>query len=140
MASPTRAALDADLRRLTLQTLAGCWLTQGLLAALIAWGLPIPVRPLVVDRGACTPRQWDKLLGRYSQLHLQDQLGVRRFRPVIQTSVFGERVSALAPAPDQLAADFPAGVRDGGRLAALLDRHPTALVLSCSSGELEAPF
>ncbi|MEB3156498.1 MAG: hypothetical protein VKO26_03570 [Cyanobacteriota bacterium] len=29
MISSTRSALDRELRRLTLQTLAACWLTQG---------------------------------------------------------------------------------------------------------------
>jgi hypothetical protein len=133
MATSSRAALAADLRRLSLQTLAVCWLTQGLLAALIAQGLPIPVRPLVVDRGACTPGQWRELLRRYGHLHVQDRLGLRRFRPVIQTSVFGERLSPHPPAPEELAAARPVGVREEGRLAALADRYPAALVLSCAS-------
>ena len=133
MAPSSRSLLAADLLRLTLQTLATCWLAQVLLAALISQWLPIPVRPLVVDRGACTETQWQELLHRYRGLALQERLGQRRFSPVIQVSVFGERLSARLPGLDPLAAAPPVGVREEAKLSALRKRYPSALVLSCSN-------
>jgi hypothetical protein len=133
MAPSSRSLLTADLHRLTLQTLATCWLAQALLAALISQWLPIPVRPLVVDRGACTEARWQELLHRYSGLALQERLGQRRFSPVIQVSVFGEQFSARLPGLDAFSAVPPVGVREEARLSALRERYPSALVLSCSN-------
>lgn len=131
MAPSPRLALEADLRRLTLQTLAAGWLGQLLLAGLFSLWLPIPVRSLLIDRGACGPSQWQALLRRYADLHRADGLGQQRFSPVIQLSVFGERVTPRPPAPPRLALATPVGVRERARLSALRDRYPSALVLSC---------
>lgn len=130
--SPSRARLESDLRRLTLQTLAACWLTQAALAAVVRLALPIPERPLLIDRGGCATSQWQELLQRYSALQLQHQLGQQRFHPVIQASVFGERIAERLPSRERLAASPPVGVRELRRLAALRARYPSALVLSCS--------
>jgi hypothetical protein len=133
MAPSSPPALEADLRRLTLQTLAACWLAQVLLAGLFHQWLPIPVRPLLMDRGGCGAAQWRDLLRRYGDLHLQDRLGRERYSPVIETSVFGERFSLRPPDPQRLAAAPTVGVRERSRLAVLRDRYPKALVLSCQS-------
>lgn len=129
----------ARLHRLTLQTLASCWLAQALLAAFLHHWLPIPVRPLVVDRGGCTAARWADLLRHYSALHRQDRLGQQRFSPVIQVSVFGERRTARPPAPDQLGGEPVVGVREEGRLAEVRRRHPSALELSCPTGPSSPP-
>lgn len=139
MAPSPPAALEADLRRLTLQTLPVCWLVQASLGALIGFALPIPVRPLLIDRSACGAGQWQALLGRYGALYWQDQLGQQRFSPVIQVSVLGERLSPRLPAPHRLASASPLGVREGVRLAALRERYPSALVLSCQTPDLTPP-
>jgi len=131
MVSPSRARLDSELWRLTLQTLAACWLTQAALAVVVRVALPIPERPLLIDRGACAPSQWQELLQRYSALQLQDQLGQQRFRPVIQASVLSARVSNPMPSREQVAASPPVGVRETRQLAALRDSYRSALVLSC---------
>ncbi len=131
MISPSRARLDSALWRLTLQTLAACWLTQAALAVVVRVALPIPERPLLIDRGGCAPSQWQNLLQRYSALQLQDQLGQQRFRPVIQASVLGARFSEPMPSRERLAASPPVGVRETGQLAGLRGRYPSALVLSC---------
>ncbi|MFN9547522.1 MAG: hypothetical protein ACK6AD_10730 [Cyanobacteriota bacterium] len=123
------------LHRLTGQTLAACWLAQALLAVLFTQALPIPARPLVLDRGACGAVEWQELVRRYRELLLQQRLGLRRFTPVIETSVFGERVTLDPPRPELLASAVPVGVRQGARLAALRDRYPSALVLSCRDTE-----
>lgn len=128
--SPT-PTLDIDLSRLTLRALTTCWLAQALLAAVIGLLLPIPVRPLLIDRGTCGQNEWRALLARYSELHLQDRLGQQRFSPVIQVSVFGERETLRPPAPGRLAGNSSLGVREGARLRALQARLPGALVLSC---------
>lgn len=131
MAPSPSPALDVDLSRLTLRTLTTCWLAQALLAAAIGLFLPIPVRPLLIDRGPCGQEEWRALLARYSELHLQDRLGQQRFSPVIQVSVFGERETSRPPAPGRLAENSSVGVREGARLMALQARLPGALVLSC---------
>ena len=97
--------------------------------------MPIPARPLVLDRGACGAVEWQELVRRYRELLLQQRLGLRRFTPVIETSVFGERVTLDPPRPELLASAVPVGVRQGARLAALRDRYPSALVLSCRDTE-----
>lgn len=140
MAHPPPQALRAQWIRLTGQTLAACWLVQGLLAAMITHALPIPQRPLVIDRGACSAAQWRDLLRRYSSLHLQDRLGQQRFSPVIQANALGERLTPHPPAPRQLATVALVGVQAGSRLAVLRDRYPSALLLSCSTDpSLSAP-
>jgi hypothetical protein len=139
MVPSSHSVLEGELRRLTLQTLAACWLGQALLAALFSQWLPIPVRPLVIDRGGCGGAQWRQLLQRYSRLHLQDRLGRERFSPVVEASVFGERLSARPPDPRQLAAAPLVGVRAASRLTALRSRHPNALVLSCPGDDSRQP-
>lgn len=132
--SPTPGQ-DVDLSRLTLRTLATCWLAQALVAATIGLFLPIPVRPLLIDRGPCGQGEWRALLARYSELHRQDQLGQQRFSPVVQVSVFGERETSRPPAPGRLASSSSVGVREKSRLTALQARLPGALVLSCDSSD-----
>jgi hypothetical protein len=139
MVPPSHSVLEADLRRLTLQTLAGCWLLQALLAVVCHHWLPIPVRPLVIDRGDCGDAAWRALLERYGELHLRHQLGWERFSPVIETSVFGVRLSGRPPDPQELAAIPPVGVRATARLGALRARHPDAVVLSCPNPDRVQP-
>jgi hypothetical protein len=139
MFSPSRAKLDDELRRLTPQTLAACWLTQAALAVVVRVALPIPERPLLIERGACATSQWQDLLQRYSALRLQDQLGRQRFRPVIQASVFGTRISDRMPSRERLEASPPVGAREPRRLRALRERYPSVLVLSCPLDSSSAP-
>jgi hypothetical protein len=131
MAPSPPPALGIRLGRLTGQTLVTCWLAQGLWAAMVSLWLPIPVRPLLIDRSACDGAQWHHLLRRYADLHLQDQLGQQRFSPVIEVSVLGERLTPRLPPPRRLARVALVGVRAGPRLAALRDRYPSALLLAC---------
>lgn len=131
MAQSLPPALDAELRRLTLRTLAAGSLGQLLLAALLHQAFPLPVRPLLIDRGGCGLSQWQALLRRYGDLHQHDLLGQHRYSPVVQVSVFGERLTPSPPAPRFLGATPPVGVRDGRRMAALRARYPSALVLAC---------
>ncbi|MFN7677329.1 MAG: hypothetical protein ACK5QW_01880 [Cyanobacteriota bacterium] len=139
MVPPSRSVLEADLRRLSLQTLAGCWLLQALLAVVCHQWLPIPVRPLVIDRGGCGDAAWRELLERYGDLHRRHHLGWERFSPVIETSVFGVRLSTGPPDPQRLAAIPPVGVPALARLGALRARHPNAVVLSCPKADLVQP-
>ncbi|HBH72975.1 MAG TPA: hypothetical protein DDY43_05915 [Synechococcales bacterium UBA10510] len=119
------------LSPLASRLLLGSWLSQLLLAGLIALVAPIPVRPLVIERRFCSESQRNAMLARYQTLVLRDRLGIERFRPVIFYSVFGKQQSDGLPAASALGLASTAG--DGNRQeeAQLQDNHPTALVLRC---------
>ena len=120
-----------SLSPLASRLLLGSWLSQLLLAGLIALVAPIPVRPLVIERRFCSESQRNAMLARYQTLVLRDRLGIERFRPVIFYSVFGKQQSDGLPAASALGLASTAG--DGNRQeeAQLQDNHPTALVLRC---------
>jgi hypothetical protein len=120
-----------SLSPLASRLLIGSWLSQLLLAGLIALVAPIPVRPLVIEKRFCSESQRNAMLARYQTLVLRDRLGIERFRPVILYSVFGKQQSDGLPAASSLDLDSTAG--DGSRqeAAQLQDNHPMALVLRC---------
>ena len=120
-----------SLSPLASRLLIGSWLSQLLLAGLIALVAPIPVRPLVIERRFCSESQRNAMLARYRMLMLRDRLGIERFRPVILYSVFGKQQSDGLPAASALGLTSTAG--DGNRQEEmqLQDNHPTALVLRC---------
>jgi hypothetical protein len=72
-----------SLSPLASRLLLGSWLSQLLLAGLIALVAPIPVRPLVIERRFCSESQRNAMLARYQTLVLRDRLGIERFRSVI---------------------------------------------------------
>ena len=123
--------MATSLSPLASRLLIGSWLSQLLLAGLIALVAPIPVRPLVIERRFCSESQRNAMLARYQTLVLRDRLGIERFRPVIFYSVFGKQQSDGLPAASALGLASTAG--DGNRQeeAQLQDNHPTALVLRC---------
>ena len=123
--------MATNLSALASRLLIGSWLSQLLLAGLIALVAPIPVRPLVIERRFCSESQRNAMLARYQTLVLRDRLGIERFRPVIFYSVFGKQQSDGLPAASALGLASTAG--DGNRQeeAQLQDNHPTALVLRC---------
>lgn len=120
-----------SLSPLASRLLIGAWLSQLLLAGVIAVVAPIPVRPLVIERRFCSEGQQNALLDRYRALLLRDRLGIERFRPVVLYSVFGKQQHDHLPAASSLGLDTTAG--DGNRQEAmqLQDNLPTALVLRC---------
>ena len=121
---------DAE-RRLTLAALAAGWLGQGVLGLLLVQLAPVPERPLLIDRHRCDPAGWQALVARYSGLHRQHALQQQRFRPVLESSVFGVQHHRQPPDPRSLAAVAAVGEGDGAAPAALRRRFPTALVLTC---------
>jgi hypothetical protein len=123
--------MATTLSPLASRLLIGGWLSQLLLAGVIALVAPIPVRPLVIERRFCSESQQSAMLDRYRALVLRDRLGIERFRPVILYSVFGKQQSDGLPAASALGLTSTAG--DGSRQEALRlqDNHPTALVLRC---------
>lgn len=123
--------MATNLSALTSRLLIGSWLSQLLLAGVIALVAPIPVRPLVIEKRFCSESQQNAMLDRYRALVLRDRLGIERFRPVILYSVFGQQQSDGLPATSALGLASTAG--DGNRQEEmqLQDKHPTALVLRC---------
>lgn len=123
--------MATTLSPLASRLLIGSWLSQWLLAGVIALVAPIPVRPLVIEKRFCSENQRNAMLDRYRALVLRDRLGIERFRPVILYSVFGKQQSDGLPAASALGLASTAG--DGNRLEEmqLQDNHPTALVLRC---------
>ena len=123
--------MATSLSPLASRLLIGSWLSQLLLAGLIALVAPIPVRPLVIERRFCSESQRNAMLDRYRILVLRDRLGIERFRPVILYSVFGKQQSDGLPAANALGLTGTAG--DGNRQEEmkLQDNHPRALVLRC---------
>jgi hypothetical protein len=123
--------MATTLSPLASRLLIGSWLSQWLLAGVIALVAPIPVRPLVIEKRFCSESQRNAMLDRYRMLMLRDRLGIERFRPVILYSVFGKQQSDGLPAASALGLASTAG--DGNRLEEmqLQDNHPTALVLRC---------
>jgi hypothetical protein len=123
--------MATTLSPLASRLLIGGWLSQLLLAGVIALMAPIPVRPLVIERRFCSECQRNAMLDRYRALVLRDRLGIERFRPVILYSVFGHQQSDGLPAASALGLASTAG--DGNRQEEmqLQDNHPTALVLRC---------
>ena len=123
--------MATTLSPLASRLLIGSWLSQWLLAGVIALVAPIPVRPLVIEKRFCSESQRNAMLDRYRQLVLRDRLGMERFRPVILYSVFGKQQSDGLPAASALGLASTAG--DGNRQEEmqLQDNHPTALVLRC---------
>ena len=123
--------MATTLSPLASRLLIGSWLSQWLLAGVIALVAPIPVRPLVIEKRFCSESQRNAMLDRYRTLVLHDRLGIERFRPVILYSVFGKQQSDGLPAASALGLASTAG--DGNRLEEmqLQDNHPTALVLRC---------
>ena len=123
--------MATTLSPLASRLLIGGWLSQLLLAGVIALVAPIPVRPLVIEKRFCSESQRNAMLDRYRALVLRDRLGIERFRPVILYSVFGKQQSDGLPAASALGLASTAG--DGNRLEEmqLQDNHPTALVLRC---------
>ncbi len=122
-------------RRLTLIALGLGWLGQLVLGLLLARLVPVPARPLLIDRHRCDPAGWRTLVQHYRGLYLQDQLQRQHFRPVVESSVYGVRLHPLPPSPESLAslAVLGHGERDG--TAALRQRYPSALLLTCGAGE-----
>ena len=120
-----------SLSPLASRLLLGSWLSQLLLAGLIALVAPIPVRPLVIERRFCSESQRNAMLARYQTLVLRDRLGIERFRPVILYSVFGKQQSDGLPAASSLDLDSTAGDGNRQEAAQLQDNHPMALVLRC---------
>lgn len=110
-----------------------CWVSQLGLAAVVGLVAPIPVRPLLIERRYCSEQQATEMLRRYEQLAWRDRLGMERFRPVVQYSVFGERRSDELPSEASLALTSAVGAGDSHEQASLRDRYPTALVLSCQA-------
>lgn len=123
--------MATSLSPLASRLLIGSWLSQLLLAGLIALVAPIQVRPLVIEKRFCSESQRNAMLARYQTLVLRDRLGIERFRPVILYSVFGKQQSDGLPAASALGLTSTAG--DGNRQEEmqLQDNHPTALVLRC---------
>lgn len=120
-----------SLSPLASRLLIGAWLSQLLLAGVIAVVAPIPVRPLVIERRFCSDSQQDALLDRYRALVLRDKLGIERFRPVVLYSVFGKQQHDRLPAASSLGLDTTAGDGNRREAAQLQDNLPTALVLRC---------
>jgi hypothetical protein len=123
--------MATPLSALASQLLIGGWLSQLLLAGVIAMVSPIPVRPLVIERRFCSESQRNAMLDRYRGLALRDRLGIERFRPVILYSVFGKQHSDGLPAASALGLASTAGDGNHQEAVQLQDRHPTALVLRC---------
>jgi hypothetical protein len=123
--------MATTLSPLASRLLIGGWLSQLLLAGVIALVAPIPVRPLVIERRLCSESQQSVMLDRYRALVLRDRLGIERFRPVILYSVFGKQQSDGLPAASALGLTSTAGDGNRQEAAQLQDNHPTALVLRC---------
>ena len=123
--------MATSLSPLASRLLIGSWLSQLLLAGLIALVAPIPVRPLVIERRFCSESQRNAMLARYQTLVLRDRLRIERFRPVILYSVFGKQQSDGLPAASSLDLDSTAGDGNRQEAAQLQDNHPMALVLRC---------
>jgi hypothetical protein len=123
--------MATTLSPLASRLLIGGWLSQLLLAVVIALMAPIPVRTLVIERRFCSEGQRDAMLDSYRTLVLRDRLGIERFQPVILYSVFGKQQSDRLPTTSAL--DLASSAGDGDRQEAvrLQDNHPTALVLRC---------
>ncbi len=123
--------MATNLSALASRLLIGSWLSQLLLAGVIALVAPIPVRPLVIEKRFCSESQQKAMVDRYGALVLRDRLGIEQFRPVVLYSVFGQQQSDRLPAISALGLSSTAG--DGNRLKELQlqDNHPTALVLRC---------
>ena len=123
--------MATSLSPLASRLLIGSWLSQLLLAGLIALVAPIQVRPLVIERRFCSESQRNAMLARYQTLVLRDRLRIERFRPVILYSVFGKQQSDGLPAASSLDLDSTAGDGNRQEAAQLQDNHPMALVLRC---------
>jgi hypothetical protein len=123
--------MTTGLSALASRLLIGGWLSQLLLAGVIALVAPIPVRPLVIERRYCSESQQNALLARYQALVWRDRLGIERFRPVILYSVFGRQQSDGLPAASALGLASTAGDGNQQVAAQVKDDHPTALVLRC---------
>ena len=123
--------MATSLSPLASRLLIGSWLSQLLLAGLIALVAPIQVRPLVIEKRFCSESQRNAMLARYQTLVLRDRLGIERFRPVILYSVFGKQQSDGLPAASYLDLDSTAGDGNRQEAAQLQDNHPMALVLRC---------
>jgi len=123
--------MATTLSPLASRLLIGSWLSQWLLAGVIALVAPIPVRPLVIEKRFCSESQRNAMLARYQTLVLRDRLGIERFRPVILYSVFGKQQSDGLPAASSLDLDSTAGDGNRQEAAQLQDNHPMALVLRC---------
>ena len=123
--------MATGLSPLASRLLIGSWLSQLLLAGLIALVAPTQVRPLVIEKRFCSESQRNAMLARYQTLVLRDRLGIERFRPVILYSVFGKQQSDGLPAASSLDLDSTAGDGNRQEAAQLQDNHPMALVLRC---------
>jgi hypothetical protein len=123
--------MTTGLSALASRLLIGGWLSQLLLAGVIAIAAPVPVRPLVMERRHCSESQQNALLARYQALVWRDRLGIERFRPVILYSVFGRQQSDGLPAASALGLTSAAGDGNRQEAAQVQDDHPTALVLRC---------
>jgi hypothetical protein len=123
--------MTTGLSALASRLLIGGWLSQLLLAGVIALVAPIPVRPLVIERRYCSESQQNALLARYQALVWRDRLGIERFRPMILYSVFGRQQSDGLPAASALGLASTAGDGNQQVAAQVKDDHPTALVLRC---------
>jgi len=141
MAPPSRFALAAlpQERRITASAVAAAWLGQLALGLVLAQLVPVPQRPLLLDRHACDAAGWRALVERYRGLHWQHLLQQQRFGPVLESSVFGLRLHPQPPSPDSLVALAVLGEGEAAGAAALRRRYPAALVLACGPGDGAGP-
>lgn len=117
-----------------LPLIALAWLAQLLLGVLMAQLLPIPVRPLVIERSSCSEAQWQQLVEHYRDLRGQHQLGQRRWQPVVIFSVLAEERHPSPPDPAALLRVVGVGDRDPRQAQQLRQRYPAALWLGCKDG------
>jgi hypothetical protein len=82
--------MATTLSPLASRLLIGSWLSQWLLAGVIALMAPISVRPLVIEKRFCSECQRNAMLDPYRALMLRARLGIERFRSVTLYSVFGQ--------------------------------------------------
>ena len=126
------------LRRLTtaaaaqpLPLIALTWLAQLVLGVAMAKLLPIPERPLVIERSGCGEAQWQALIGRYQHLLAQHQLGQRHWRPVVVFNALAEERHGSPPDPSNLIRGGSVGDRDPRQELQLRQNYPSALWLRC---------
>jgi hypothetical protein len=126
--------MATTLSPLASRLLIGSWLSQLLLAGVIAVVAPIPMRPLVIERRFCSESQQKTMLDRYQALAWRDRLGIERFRPVVVVSVFGQQRIDRLPAARDLGLASSAGNGSHLRATVLQDKLAGALVLRCQEG------
>ncbi len=100
-------------------------------AALIAGLFPRPTLTLLIDRGYCSPQQWQALGDRYAKLYRQQQWGQIRVAQTVLFSSLGEEIQNPPLSPQQFRDLRTYGHSPGDRAKELQRRYRQSVLLRC---------